>query len=219
MLQGTRCRDSFAASRRKPSALPAILSAAHCGGVRPVDALRRGVTAALTSRRKLRRRVVPLCRPAFTRLWPSAGQGARARARQTFRGGFHGRSCNGHRSAAAGGRRGAPSISTHLARMTLGERSLQREVLALFDRQADDAAAAHPPAARRRWRGLGPHPEGSAVGIGAFGWRAPPRRSSRPRRTIGTPRSRPPSRRSPRCSTRPRPRSPACCGCADRRGI
>ena len=25
----------------------------------------------------------------------------------------------------------------HLARMTLGERSLQREVLALFDRQAD----------------------------------------------------------------------------------
>ena len=56
----------------------------------------------------------------------------------------------------------------HLARMTLGERSLEREVLALFDRQADmllprirqgvpamAAASAHTL-------------KGSAVGIGAF---------------------------------------------------
>ena len=63
----------------------------------------------------------------------------------------------------------AAAIDTkHLSRMTLGERSLEREVLALFDRQADmllprirgsapalAAAAAHTL-------------KGSAVGIGAF---------------------------------------------------
>ena len=57
----------------------------------------------------------------------------------------------------------------HLARMTLGERSLEREVLALFDRQADillprirrgDAALAAASAHTLK---------GSAVGIGAFG--------------------------------------------------
>jgi HPt (histidine-containing phosphotransfer) domain-containing protein len=62
-----------------------------------------------------------------------------------------------------------PAIDTvHLARMTLGERSLEREVLALFDRQADlllprirggvpalAAASAHTL-------------KGSASGIGAF---------------------------------------------------
>ena len=56
----------------------------------------------------------------------------------------------------------------HLARMTLGERSLEREVLALFDRQADMLLP--------RIRGGAPamaaasaHTlKGSAVGIGAF---------------------------------------------------
>ena len=56
----------------------------------------------------------------------------------------------------------------HLARMTLGERTLQREVLALFDRQADMLLP--------RIRGGAPalaaasaHTlKGSAVGIGAF---------------------------------------------------
>jgi len=56
----------------------------------------------------------------------------------------------------------------HLARMTLGERSLEREVLALFDRQADlllprirggDRAVAQASAHTLK---------GSAVGIGAF---------------------------------------------------
>ncbi|MSP46922.1 MAG: Hpt domain-containing protein [Xanthobacteraceae bacterium] len=56
----------------------------------------------------------------------------------------------------------------HLSRMTLGERSLEREVLALFDRQADMLLP--------RIRGGAPgmaaasaHTlKGSAVGIGAF---------------------------------------------------
>ena len=65
---------------------------------------------------------------------------------------------------------GARAIDAeHLARMTLGERSLEREVLALFDRQADmllprirrgDAALAAASAHTLK---------GSAVGIGAFG--------------------------------------------------
>ena len=43
---------------------------------------------------------------------------------------------SGDRSAAS--RVVEPAIDiAHLARMTLGERSLEREVLALFDRQAD----------------------------------------------------------------------------------
>jgi HPt (histidine-containing phosphotransfer) domain-containing protein len=62
-----------------------------------------------------------------------------------------------------------PAIDTsHLARMTLGERSLEREVLALFDRQADMLLP--------RIRGGAPalaaasaHTlKGSASGIGAF---------------------------------------------------
>jgi HPt (histidine-containing phosphotransfer) domain-containing protein len=56
----------------------------------------------------------------------------------------------------------------HLSRMTLGEPSLQREVLALFDRQADmllprirDGAPATAAASAHTLKG-------SAVGIGAF---------------------------------------------------
>ena len=56
----------------------------------------------------------------------------------------------------------------HLARMTLGERSLQREVLALFDRQADVLL----PRIRRGTPALAAslaHTlKGSAVSIGAF---------------------------------------------------
>ena len=57
----------------------------------------------------------------------------------------------------------------HLARMTLGERSLEREVLALFDRQADILL----PRIRRGDPALAAASahtlKGSAVGIGAFG--------------------------------------------------
>ena len=56
----------------------------------------------------------------------------------------------------------------HLARMTLGELSLQREVLALFDRQADlllpRIRAGAPGVAAASAHVL----KGSAVGIGAF---------------------------------------------------
>jgi HPt (histidine-containing phosphotransfer) domain-containing protein len=57
----------------------------------------------------------------------------------------------------------------HLARMTLGERSLEREVLALFDRQAEMLL----PRICRGDRALAAASahtlKGSAVGIGAFG--------------------------------------------------
>ena len=57
----------------------------------------------------------------------------------------------------------------HLARMTLGERSLEREVLALFDRQADmllpRIRRGDPAVAAASAHTL----KGSAVGIGAFG--------------------------------------------------
>ena len=56
----------------------------------------------------------------------------------------------------------------HLSRMTLGERSLEREVLALFDRQADMLL----PRIRRGVPGVAAASahtlKGSAVGIGAF---------------------------------------------------
>lgn len=56
----------------------------------------------------------------------------------------------------------------HLARMTLGERSLEREVLALFDRQADmlmpRIRRGNPAVAAASAHTL----KGSAVGIGAF---------------------------------------------------
>jgi HPt (histidine-containing phosphotransfer) domain-containing protein len=65
---------------------------------------------------------------------------------------------------------GARAIDVeHLARMTLGERSLEREVLALFDRQADMLL----PRIRRGDPALAAASahtlKGSAVGIGAFG--------------------------------------------------
>jgi HPt (histidine-containing phosphotransfer) domain-containing protein len=57
----------------------------------------------------------------------------------------------------------------HLSRMTLGERSLEREVLALFNRQADMLL----PRIRRGDPALAAASahtlKGSAVGIGAFG--------------------------------------------------
>jgi HPt (histidine-containing phosphotransfer) domain-containing protein len=52
----------------------------------------------------------------------------------------------------------------HLTRMTLGELSLQREVLALFDRQADILL----PRIRRGAPAAAHTLKGSAVGIGAF---------------------------------------------------
>ncbi len=63
-----------------------------------------------------------------------------------------------------------PAIDTeHLARMTLGERSLEREVLELFGRQADMLL----PRIRRGDPALAAASahtlKGSAVGIGAFG--------------------------------------------------
>ncbi len=60
-----------------------------------------------------------------------------------------------------------PIDAAHLARMTLGERSLEREVLALFDRQADILLArihADAPAAAAAAHTL----KGSARGIGAW---------------------------------------------------
>lgn len=62
-----------------------------------------------------------------------------------------------------------PVIDTqHLARMTLGEASLQREVLGLFDRQADvllpRIRRGAPPLAATLAHTL----RGSALGIGAF---------------------------------------------------
>ena len=70
---------------------------------------------------------------------------------------------------AASGPVSGPAIDTeHLARMTLGELSLQREVLALFDRQADlllpRIRAGAPAMAAASAHTL----KGSAVGIGAF---------------------------------------------------
>ena len=56
----------------------------------------------------------------------------------------------------------------HLARMTLGEQSLEREVLALFDRQAD-LLLARMRSARLPWSRRSAHTlKGSARGIGAF---------------------------------------------------
>ena len=69
---------------------------------------------------------------------------------------------------ASGPASGAVIDTEHLSRMTLGEPSLQREVLALFDRQADmllprirDGAPATAAASAHTLKG-------SAVGIGAF---------------------------------------------------
>lgn len=57
----------------------------------------------------------------------------------------------------------------HLSRMTLGERSLEREVLALFDRQADILLNRMTSAAPSGIATLAHTLKGSAVGIGAWG--------------------------------------------------
>jgi HPt (histidine-containing phosphotransfer) domain-containing protein len=57
----------------------------------------------------------------------------------------------------------------HLSRMTLGERSLEREVLALFDRQADILLNRMNSAAPSGVTTLAHTLKGSAVGIGAWG--------------------------------------------------
>lgn len=56
----------------------------------------------------------------------------------------------------------------HLSRMTLGERSLQREVLALFDRQADMLLPRIRQGAPAMVAASAHTLKGSAVGIGAF---------------------------------------------------
>ena len=70
--------------------------------------------------------------------------------------------------AVSGSVSGAAIDTEHLARMTLGEVSLQREVLALFDRQADmllpRIRGGAPAVAAASAHTL----KGSAVGIGAF---------------------------------------------------
>ncbi len=57
----------------------------------------------------------------------------------------------------------------HLSRMTLGERSLEREVLALFDRQADILLNRMTSVAPSGVATLAHTLKGSAVGIGAWG--------------------------------------------------
>ena len=57
----------------------------------------------------------------------------------------------------------------HLSRMTLGERSLEREVLALFDRQADILLNRMNSVAPSGIATLAHTLKGSAVGIGAWG--------------------------------------------------
>jgi HPt (histidine-containing phosphotransfer) domain-containing protein len=56
----------------------------------------------------------------------------------------------------------------HLARMTLGERTLEREVLALFDRQTEMLLPRIRHAERRAAATLAHTLKGSALGIGAF---------------------------------------------------
>ena len=71
-------------------------------------------------------------------------------------------------AASPGGGDGAPIDTEHLARMTLGERSLQREVLALFDRQADMLMPRIRQGAPAMAAASAHTLKGSAVGIGAF---------------------------------------------------
>ena len=69
---------------------------------------------------------------------------------------------------SSGASAGAAIDTAHLSRMTLGERSLEREVLALFDRQADMLL----PRIRTGAAGVAAASahtlKGSAAGIGAF---------------------------------------------------
>jgi hypothetical protein len=80
------------------------------------------------------------------------------------------------RSASAAARIAAPPLvpadpvldAAHLAHMTLGEQSLQREVLALFDRQAELLLARMQVAAVPAVATLAHTLKGSARGIGAW---------------------------------------------------
>jgi HPt (histidine-containing phosphotransfer) domain-containing protein len=65
-----------------------------------------------------------------------------------------------------------PIDLVHLARMTLGDRSLEREVLALFDRQAGLLLVRMQQAARAGISAAAHTLKGSARGIGA--WRVAP---------------------------------------------
>ena len=62
----------------------------------------------------------------------------------------------------------APIDREHLARMTLGERSLEREVLALFDRQADMLVGRMGKSAPEVAAAAAHTLKGSARGIGAW---------------------------------------------------
>jgi hypothetical protein len=64
---------------------------------------------------------------------------------------------------------GEPIDRGHLSRMTLGERSLEREVLALFDRQADILMNRMNSVAPSGVATLAHTLKGSALGIGAWG--------------------------------------------------
>ncbi len=63
---------------------------------------------------------------------------------------------------------GDPIDLDHLSRMTLGERSLEREVLALFDRQADILLGRMNSVAPSGVATLAHTLKGSALGIGAW---------------------------------------------------
>ena len=103
----------------------------------------------------------------------------------------------------------SPAIDVeHLSRMTLGERSLERESAALFDRQAEMLL----PRIRLGKSALAAASvhtlKGSAVGIGAFKVASAAEAVEQAEdAAIASP-----SIRSPWSSKRPRPRSPACCG-------
>lgn len=71
-------------------------------------------------------------------------------------------------SSPSGAPAGAAIDTGHLARMTLGEHSLQREVLALFDRQADILLPRIRRGAPAQAAASAHTLKGSAVGIGAF---------------------------------------------------
>jgi len=165
--------------------------ARHCGCGEAAPEPRGGailLTTAANLAREWHR-----CRLAFTRLWPFGGQRAPLEA-WGHRGGSVMDAVarvNDQPLSPAGA--SAPVIDTqHLCRMTLGELSLQREVLALFDRQADMLAAAHPARGAGGGRGVGPHIE---------------RLGSRHRRLQGCPR---------RGSGRTRPRLCGSRRCGDR---
>jgi HPt (histidine-containing phosphotransfer) domain-containing protein len=107
--------------------------------------------------------------PVFTRLWPICRHAAPIEADQR-RSGENFMVAVAKLSEPKPGFANGRAIDTeHLARMTLGERSLEREVLALFDRQAELLL----PRIRRGDRAVAAASahtlKGSAVGIGAFG--------------------------------------------------